>query len=46
VTDYFGSTIYTARAPVAGIVLHICAVPTMKEGDNIAVIGVPAEKAP
>ena len=46
VTDYFGNTIYTARAPVAGIVLHICAVPSMKLGDNIAVIGVPAEKAP
>ena len=46
VTDYFGNTIFTARAPVAGIVLHICAVPSMKQGDNIAVIGVPAEKAP
>jgi len=46
VTDYFGNTIYTARAPVAGIVMHICAVPSMKQGDNIAVIGVPAEKAP
>ena len=46
VTDYFGNTIYTARAPVAGIVLHICAVPTIKQGGNIAVIGVPAEKAP
>ncbi len=46
VTDYFGNTIYTARAPVAGIVLHICAVPSMKQGDNIAVIGVPAAKAP
>jgi uncharacterized protein len=46
VTDYFGNTIYTARAPVAGIVLHICAVPTMKQGDTIAVIGVPAANAP
>jgi len=46
VTDYFGNTIYTARAPVAGIVMHICAVPSMKAGDNIAVIGVPAEKPP
>ncbi len=46
VTDYFSNTIYTARAPVAGIVMHICAVPSMKQGDNIAVIGVPAEKAP
>jgi predicted deacylase len=46
VTDYFGNTIYTARAPVAGIVMHICSVPSMKQGDNVAVIGVPAEKAP
>ena len=46
VTDYFGNTIYTARSPVAGIVLHICAVPSMKQGENIAVIGVPAAKAP
>jgi predicted deacylase len=46
VTDYFGNTIFTARAPVAGIVLHICAVPSMKQGDSIATIGVVAEKAP
>jgi len=46
VTDYFGMTIYTARAPVAGIILHICAVPSMKKGDNIADIGVVAAKAP
>jgi uncharacterized protein len=46
VTDSFGTTIETGRAPVAGIVLHICAVPSMKRGDNIAVIGVPAAKAP
>jgi predicted deacylase len=44
VTDPFGRTIYTARAPVAGIVLHICAVPSMKQGDNIASIGVVAAK--
>ena len=42
VTDFFGNTIYVARAPAAGVVLHICAVPSMKQGDNIAVIGVPA----
>jgi predicted deacylase len=46
VTDYFGNTIFTARAPVAGIVLHVCAVPSMKQGENIAVIGVPAAKTP
>lgn len=46
VTDYFGKTIYEARARSAGIVLYICAVPSMKKGDNIANIGVVAAKAP
>ena len=46
VTDFFGNVIYTARAPVAGIILHICSVPSMKQSDNIAVIGVPAAKPP
>lgn len=46
VTDYFDRTIYEARASVAGVVLHICALPSMKKGDNIANIGVVAAKAP
>jgi uncharacterized protein len=46
VTDYFGKVIFEARAPVSGIVLHICAVPSMKKGDDIANIGVIAPKAP
>jgi len=46
VTDFFGKTIYVARAPVGGVILHICAVPSMKKGDNIANIGVVAAKAP
>jgi uncharacterized protein len=46
VTDYFGKVIFEARAPVSGIVLHICAVPSMKKGDNIADIGVITTKAP
>src|SRR5437764_4210283 len=29
VTDYVGQTIFEARAPVAGIVLYVCAVPSM-----------------
>src|SRR5215468_10036967 len=40
VTDYFGKVIFEARAPVSGVILHICAVPSMKKGDNIANIGV------
>jgi predicted deacylase len=46
VTDYFGKVIFEARAPVSGIILHICSVPSMKKGDNIANIGVIAPKAP
>jgi predicted deacylase len=46
VTDYVGKILFEARSPVSGIVLHICAVPSMKKGDNIANIGVPAAKAP
>jgi len=46
VTDYFGKVIFEARAPVSGVILHICAVPSMKKGDNIANIGVIASKAP
>ena len=43
VTDYFGKTIYEAHAPEAGVVLYICSVPSMKQGDTIAYIGVPAK---
>ena len=46
VTDYFGKVLFEARAPVSGVVLHICAVPSMKKGDNIANIGVIATRAP
>ncbi len=46
VTDYFGQTIFEARAPASGVVLYICAVPSMKKGDNIANVGLPAAKAP
>jgi len=46
VTDFFGKTIFEARAPVAGVILHIDAVPSLKKGDGIANIGVVASKAP
>ncbi len=42
VTGYLGKTIFEARAPVAGIVLYICAVPSMTRGATIANIGVVA----
>jgi len=46
VTDFFSKVIAEPRAPVAGVILHVDAVPTLKKGDNIANIGVVAAKAP
>ncbi|HXT63506.1 MAG TPA: succinylglutamate desuccinylase/aspartoacylase family protein [Pyrinomonadaceae bacterium] len=40
VTDYIGKTVFEARAPVAGIVLYVCAVPSMTRGATIANLGV------
>lgn len=45
VTDAFGRTIFEARAPASGVVLHICAVPSMKKGDDVANIGAIAAAA-
>ncbi len=42
VTDYLGKPLFEARAPVAGVVLYICAVPSMTKGATIANIGVVA----
>jgi hypothetical protein len=39
VTDYVGRTMYDARAPEAGVVLYIRAVPSLVKGDTIASIG-------
>jgi hypothetical protein len=44
VTDYVGKTICEATSPVAGVVLYICAVPSMKKGETIANIGVVAKQ--
>jgi uncharacterized protein len=46
VTDWFGKTIFEARAPSAGIVLYVCAVPSMKKGNTIANVGVAAAGEP
>ena len=40
VTDYLGQVIFEARAPQAGVVLYICAVPSMTKGATIANVGV------
>jgi predicted deacylase len=42
VTDYHGNVTSEARAPAAGIILYICAVPSMTKGATIANIGVVA----
>jgi predicted deacylase len=42
VTDYVGNVIFEGRAPVAGIVLYVCAVPSMTKGATIANIGTVA----
>ncbi len=39
VTDYVNRTLYFARAPEAGIVLFVRAVPSLVKGDTIASIG-------
>lgn len=39
VTDYLGNVTFEARAPVAGTVLYVCAVPSMTKGATIANIG-------
>lgn len=46
VTDALGKPLFEARAPASGVVLYICAVPSMKKGDTIANIGVLAPPAP
>jgi uncharacterized protein len=46
ITDYYGRVIAEPRAPVSAIVLHVNAVPSLKKGDNIADLGVPASHAP
>jgi len=40
VTDYLGKVVFEARAPVAGVVLYVCAVPSMTKGATIANVGV------
>jgi predicted deacylase len=44
VTDHVGKTIAEARAPAAGVVLFIRAVPSLVKGDTIASIGVVARE--
>jgi predicted deacylase len=45
VTDFFGQTVFEARSPEAGVILYICAVPSMTPGATIANVGV-VQRAP
>src|SRR5215813_1965404 len=42
VTDYVGKTVFEARATASGVILYICAVPSMTKGATIANVGVVA----
>ena len=46
VTDFVGRRIFDARSPVAGVVLYVNALPSMRKGETVANIGVVAPKAP
>ena len=39
ITNYFGERIADIPAPVSGVILVACSVPTMKKGDNVVYIG-------
>ena len=39
ITNYFGEKIADIPAPVSGVILVACSVPTMKKGDNVVYIG-------
>jgi predicted deacylase len=39
VTDYFGNKISDVTTPVSGVVIYVCAVPSMRKGDTAAYIG-------
>jgi len=43
VTDYVGNKIWDVPSPVAGVIIYIGAVPSMKKGDNVAVIVEPVD---
>lgn len=41
VTDYVGTKLADVRAPEAGVVLYVRAIPSVRKGDTIVSIGVP-----
>lgn len=45
VTNYYGADRYEVRAPVAGVVLYVRAVPAIAAGDQVAFLGVVDQQA-
>src|SRR5215813_4046183 len=43
-TEYVGNVIQEFKAPEAGVVLHVNAVPSLKKGDNVLDLGVVAQQ--
>lgn len=43
VTDFFGATIATVRAPFSGEVLYVIGTPAMSEGEPVAMLGQAAD---
>ena len=39
ITDYFGNKIEDVSAPVAGVIVYICSVPSMSKGGTVAYVG-------
>jgi predicted deacylase len=39
ITDYLGRVVSEARAPVAGVVMFVRAVPSLSRGETIAYVG-------
>jgi predicted deacylase len=39
ITDYFGNVISEVTAPVAGVIVYVCSVPSMKKGNTVAYVG-------
>ncbi|GLC23663.1 succinylglutamate desuccinylase/aspartoacylase domain-containing protein [Roseisolibacter agri] len=46
VTDFFGATVATVRAPFAGEVLYVIGTPAMSEGEPVAMLGQAADSVP
>jgi len=44
VTNYFGEKIWDVPSPISGVIIYIGAIPSIKKGDNVAVIGEPVDR--